>query len=233
MKIYLDIETATPLAESSLFAVMASAGPLPIFLHGYMQKHKVTAEEAFDMLALNPQYGIIHTIAIGYEVEGKVKIKSITNIDERALLKEVLSIIDKKETILIGHALKDFDLPFILRRALKYRLPISYIMPLGKKPWESTTQDTKEKWKMGSYMNTSSLKDICACLNIPTPKDDISGKDVSKLFWNGKEKDLIRINKYCAKDVLATMAVDYIMEQAGEIMDMPASYEYIINNKSI
>lgn len=232
MKLYIDIETATPLG-SLRDDTLLNKSPLSEYLQGYMQKNKVTAAEAFDMLALNPQYGIVHTIAIGYELEGKVKIKSITNTDEKALLKEVLSIIDKRESMLVGHSLKDFDLPFILRRAYRYRLPIKYIIPLGKKPWETTTQDTKEKWKMGSYMNTSSLKDICACLNIPTPKDDISGKDVSKLFWQGKEKDLVRINKYCAKDVLATMAVDYIMEQAGEIMAMPASYEYIINNKSI
>ena len=68
MKLYLDIETATPLAEGTLDNILPAKSPLSEYLHGYIQKHKVTAEEAFDMLALNPQYGIIHTIAIGYEV---------------------------------------------------------------------------------------------------------------------------------------------------------------------
>ena len=37
--------------------------------------------------------------------------------------------------------------------------------------------------------------------NIPTPKDDIDGSDVARVFY--EEKDLPRIVTYCQKDVLA------------------------------
>jgi len=42
---------------------------------------------------------------------------------------------------------------------------------------------------------------MCATLNIPTPKDDISGKDVWKVYW--QDHDLKRIVTYCEKDVIA------------------------------
>ena len=39
-------------------------------------------------------------------------------------------------------------------------------------------------------------------LGIPTPKDDISGADVARVYY--EEKDLERIAAYCKKDVVAT-----------------------------
>ena len=40
-------------------------------------------------------------------------------------------------------------------------------------------------------------------LDIPSPKDDIDGSEVGRVFW--EENDLRRIAKYCEKDVLAVM----------------------------
>ncbi len=39
-------------------------------------------------------------------------------------------------------------------------------------------------------------------LGIPTPKDDITGADVARVYY--EEKDLERIATYCKKDVVAT-----------------------------
>lgn len=232
MKLYLDIETATPTAT------LEDCRRTPTW--GFI-KSKVEAkgppllikqmEEYFSVLPLNPQYGIINTIALGWEDKGDIKIISYSISkaeDEELLLRKVLPYLNKPGNTLIGHAIRDFDLPFILRRALRYRLDIKAISPVGLKPWELAIEDTKEKWKMGSYSNTASLKDICACLQIPTPKDDISGKDVSKLFWGKDPKDLKRINTYCAKDVLATMRIDYAMSGLPDIKEENVITKYII-----
>jgi hypothetical protein len=37
--------------------------------------------------------------------------------------------------------------------------------------------------------------------NIPTPKDDISGADVARVYY--EDNDLERIKIYCEKDVIA------------------------------
>jgi predicted PolB exonuclease-like 3'-5' exonuclease len=71
----------------------------------------------------------------------------------------------------------------------------------GKKPWEINHIDTMELWKFGDYKAYTSLALLCHVFKIPTPKDDISGADVARVFY--EENDLQRIAKYCEKDVVA------------------------------
>ena len=71
----------------------------------------------------------------------------------------------------------------------------------GKKPWEISHLDTLELWKFGDYKAYTSLALLCHVFNIPTPKDDISGADVSRVYYVNKE--LKRIKTYCEKDVVA------------------------------
>ena len=70
----------------------------------------------------------------------------------------------------------------------------------GKKPWEIPHLDTFELWKFGDYKHYTSLNLLACVLNIPTPKDDISGKEVAHVFY--EEENLERIKVYCEKDVL-------------------------------
>jgi hypothetical protein len=58
-----------------------------------------------------------------------------------------------------------------------------------------------ELWKFGDYKAYTSLALLCHVFKIPTPKDDISGADVARVFY--EENDLPRIAKYCEKDVVA------------------------------
>ena len=71
----------------------------------------------------------------------------------------------------------------------------------GKKPWEVQHLDTMELWKFGDYKHYTSLKLLTSVFNIPTPKDDIQGSDVGRVYW--QDKDLDRIVIYCQKDVIA------------------------------
>jgi predicted PolB exonuclease-like 3'-5' exonuclease len=74
----------------------------------------------------------------------------------------------------------------------------------GKKPWETKHFiDTLELWKFGDYKHYTSLKLLAAVFGFPSPKDDIDGSEVGRVFW--EENDLPRIAKYCEKDVLATV----------------------------
>ena len=60
-------------------------------------------------------------------------------------------------------------------------------------------------WKFGDYKAYTSLKLLCGLFEIPTPKDDIDGSEVGKTYWN--EGDVLRIEVYCKKDVVATARV--------------------------
>ena len=51
------------------------------------------------------------------------------------------------------------------------------------------------------YKHYTSLSLLCELFNIPTPKDDIDGSQVAKVYW--EDKDIDRIIRYCEKDTLA------------------------------
>ena len=61
--------------------------------------------------------------------------------------------------------------------------------------------DTKDVWSFGSYSNQSNLVETCVALGIPSPKDDIWGSEVYRVFY--KENDIDRIARYCEHDVQA------------------------------
>src|SRR5690606_127690 len=70
----------------------------------------------------------------------------------------------------------------------------------GRKPWENADVDTLQLWKFGDYKHYTSLRLLAEILGIPTPKEDIDGKDVCRVYW--QEKNLTRITEYCQRDVV-------------------------------
>ena len=57
-------------------------------------------------------------------------------------------------------------------------------------------------WRLKNY---TSLKLMAHVLGIPSPKDDIDGSQVAKLFY--ENKDIDRIVVYCEKDVVTIAQV--------------------------
>ncbi|MGC6402427.1 MAG: ribonuclease H-like domain-containing protein [Flavobacteriaceae bacterium] len=55
-------------------------------------------------------------------------------------------------------------------------------------------------WRFGDYKHYTSLKLMAHVLNIPSPKDDIDGSQVSKIYY--EDQNLERIVEYCEKDTL-------------------------------
>ena len=55
-------------------------------------------------------------------------------------------------------------------------------------------------WRFGDYKLYTSLKLLAEILGIPSPKDDIDGSQVSKVYY--VDKNVERIVQYCEKDVI-------------------------------
>lgn len=168
------------------------------------------------------EFGKIICISLGYffEDESKklcFKIKNIFNDDENELLKTFVNTVKRfkakyKDFQFAGHNIKEFDIPYISRRLLIHQFPLPDFLPHpGAKPWEVTMFDSLQYWKFGDYKNYISLNLLAEVLNIPTPKDDISGKDVARVYY--EEKNLPRIAEYCAKDVIAVANIYLRMHQ--------------------
>ena len=165
-----------------------------------------TPESIYDRAAIYAEFGKIICISVGFFNEKRFRLKSFYGHDEKALLTDFANMLsryfDYPEAQLCAHNGKEFDFPYIARRMLINEIKIPRILQVaGKKPWETSFLDTMEMWKFGDNKNYTSLDLLCTVLNIPTPKDDINGSEVGRVYW--QENDLERIKTYCQKDVLA------------------------------
>jgi len=165
-----------------------------------------TPETLYQRAGIYAEFGKIICISAGFLKDHKFRIKSFYGDDEIILLNEFADLLNiyynTEGKILCAHNGKEFDYPYISRRMLINGIKIPEILNLqGKKPWEVAHLDTMELWKFGDFKSYTSLELLTAVFEIPTPKDDIDGSQVSAVYW--QEKDLERIVSYCQKDTLA------------------------------
>ncbi|RFS19777.1 3'-5' exonuclease [Chitinophaga silvatica] len=165
----------------------------------------------FDKAGIYAEFGKIVCISVGFfSVDNnryQLRLKSFYGDDEKELLKEFLELINKfhskhQRFQFAGHNIREFDIPFICRRSVIHNLSLPQPLQLhGFKPWEVPMLDTLHLWRFGDNRYYISLKLLTAVMGIATPKDDIDGSMVGKVYW--EEKDLQRIVTYCQKDVVA------------------------------
>ena len=165
-----------------------------------------TPESLYERAGIYAEFGKIVCISVGFFNGERFRLKSFYSHDEKALLADFADMLNKHYDSpyaqLCAHNGKEFDFPYIARRMMINGIQIPKVLQgAGKKPWETNFIDTMELWKFGDYKNFTSLDLLCAILDIPTPKDDINGSEVGRVYW--EENDLERIKTYCQKDVLA------------------------------
>lgn len=165
-----------------------------------------TPESIYDRAGIYAEFGKIIVISVGFLNGNEFRIKSFYGDDEKMLLEEFAELLNRyynyPDSMLCAHNGKEFDFPYIARRMIINGIDLPLILQMaGKKPWEIRHLDTMELWKFGDYKSYTSLDLLTAVFNIPTPKDDIDGSMVGKVYW--EDKDLERIRQYCQKDVLA------------------------------
>lgn len=189
----------------------------------FRERENIDLEASYERAGVYAEFGKIVCISVGYlrqtRGERKFRMTSYYGHDEAVLLHEFANLLNNhfstKSHILCGHNVKEFDLPFIARRMLVHGIALPMLLDTaGKKPWEVSHLDTLELWKFGDYKHYTSLKLLTKLFDIPTPKDDIDGSQVSAVYYN--EGDLDRIELYCRKDVVATAQL--VLRYRGEAL---------------
>ena len=186
----------------------------------YQRRDEITAEEFYPSSGIWAEFGKIICISAGYfTFKGDVRTFRVTSFygEEINLLKDfknlLISHFSQAKHLLCAHNGKEFDFPYIARRMIINGIELPYKLNLfGKKPWEIAHLDTLELWKFGDYKNYTSLKLLTNVLNIPSPKDDIDGSDVYRVYY--EENDIARIIDYCEKDTIAVAQI--ILRLRGE-----------------
>ena len=167
-------------------------------------------EELYAKAGVYAEFSKVICIGLGYYNEKEFRVKAIAGNDERKLLEEFLEIVkthfNKAEHYFCAHNGKEFDYPFLSRRIVVNGLSFPKNFQLqGKKPWEVKHLDTMEMWRFGDVKNFTSLNLLAHIFNIPSPKDDMDGSMVAKVYH--EDKNLDKIKKYCLKDVVTLARV--------------------------
>lgn len=168
-----------------------------------------------DKAGIFAEFSKVICISVGFFIIEKKEIKELRvrsyySDDEKEVLEAFQLLLNDyfnqpKSNFLCGHNLREFDIPFLCRRLLVNHMELPKLLKLsGKRPWQiQHVLDTLDLWRFGDFKHYISLDLLASIFNIPSPKDDIDGTQVHDVYW--KDKDMIRIAKYCEKDV-ATVA---------------------------
>jgi len=206
--LFLDIETVPMVAEYNLLPDNYKklwARKSEFIPH----RPEETPETLFARAGIYAEFGKIICISVGtvrlVENKRSIKLKSFYGDDEKKVLTDFVQLLNthynKKENLLCGHNAKEFDIAYLCRRMMIHGIKLPTVLDVaGKKPWEVSTIDTMELWRFGDFKNFTSLELLATIFDIPTPKDDIAGSDVARVYY--VEKNLERIVTYCQKDVL-------------------------------
>ncbi len=179
----------------------------------YQRKEEFSAEEFYPSAGIWSEFGKIICISVGYfDFQNDKRTFRTTSFygEELKILKDfknlLISHFSEAKHLLCAHNGKEFDFPYIARRMIINGLELPYKLNLfGKKPWEVPHLDTMELWKFGDFKNYTSLKLLTNVLGIPSPKEDIDGGDVYRVFY--EENDISTIVDYCERDTIAVAQI--------------------------
>lgn len=209
--LFIDIETVAAEKKLTKESPLWASWEYKI-KHGKDPLEEGDPSETFnEKAALFAEFGKIVCITIGKMFKGQLMLKSFSSDSEKELLTKFAAAIESviarnKNTILVGWAIKGFDMPWIMRRLLVHQIELPLLFDTaGEKPWTVTAIDLMELWK-GTAFTGGSLISVATALGLTNPKDDIEGCQTTDTYY--KEKDgLERIRVYCEKDVLTTVNI--------------------------
>jgi len=169
--------------------------------------------------SLYPTFAKILCISFIYDNDGELHTGTLKG-EESEIIGQFNELLENYIDFIVGHNILQFDLPFIIRRAMVNGIPYKnlpkYLHVVGKKPWNlHYIYDTKQKLTFTSNFGgviTPSLEQACYEANIDTPKTDIvNGGNLVPFIKSGGDIELIY--EYCEKDVYTTYRLYEWMNQ--------------------
>ncbi|MEI2694316.1 MAG: 3'-5' exonuclease [Saprospiraceae bacterium] len=211
--LFIDIETVSQFqAYESLDFKWQSMFERKIRYFQEKEPEKSPDQLYHDKAAIYAEFGKIVCIGLGFFHKGQLRITTLCGDDEAELIEKFFQIVQSHfnnpdKHFICGHNIKEFDVPYICRRALINGIALPALFNISsKKPWElKYLLDTLDMWKFGDQKNYVSLELLTACFNLETSKSDIDGSMVGKVYY--EDHDLKRIGEYCSRDVWVTANV--------------------------
>ena len=175
----------------------------------FEENRDMTDEQLYQAkAALTPEFARIVCATFGrlnfIGEDPNVIIKSYCSGHEDEVLDGIQKVFDKFSSLKFsGHNIKRFDIPMMCKRLLIHGRSLPKGLQIQNlKPWEMPFIDTSELWSFGAWQEGFvSLELLVTSIGLETPKGDIKGEEVSRVFW--QDGDTQRIAEYCQRDVFA------------------------------
>ena len=156
-------------------------------------------------------------------------------LNSRVKSQQVRSVLDRlyrtnKNKVLIGHNFTKFDVPFYIKRLLKYRNDLVIEDKQGKpfkigipdilkkmliaKPWEQVVVDTADIWKFGG-ISKPSLKQIERFVDYKRDDKEVLNENINKYFWGTEPADREQAMKEIA--MVGSSDIEIIMDFMTEM----------------
>lgn len=153
-----------------------------------------------------PYHKIVSICAVIADSFGKfIKVNKIDGKDEKEMITNFFAFIEKFEPKLVSFNGKNYDMPLLVLRALKYNIKAAHYLDTQSDKWnnyKTRFSELKHCDLFESFGATRGLKldTLCAMTDLPG-KYEIHGDEVMKLYY---EKKYEKIHEYCESDALNT-----------------------------
>lgn len=180
------------------------------------------------------EHAKVISVSIGFLTGEEFRVKTLTSCQEVPILQKLAEILTKART-LAGHNIKEFDIPFLMRRYIINNIPVPGILNvMDKKPWEIPFHDTMEMWGSTQWKYRVSLDLLATILGIPSPKKSLSGDQIAPLYYSifkegenmfGKEDQVLnQIKEYNAGDVVTNAKIYARLKGLPDLKDEQVKY---------
>lgn len=180
-----------------------------------------------------PYHKIVSICAVISDHYGKfIKVNKIDGENEKEMIHNFFAFIEKYEPKLVSFNGKNYDMPLLVLRALKYNIKAANYLDTQSDKWnnyKTRFSELKHCDLFESFGSTRGLKldTICAMADLPG-KYDVHGDEVMKLYYEDK---IEKIHEYCESDVLNTYMLFLKYELIkGNVSD--EDYAYFLNSMS-
>lgn len=216
--IFYDIETGA-LPETELAALVPPFDPAEVKTGNLKDPDKIAAKLAeaevnhrrdfFEKAALDPLTGRVVAVGLRYPDSGEFAV--IGHDDEAATLREFWEAARGEMgriNRMVGFNTHLFDLPFLIRRSWKHRVPVPFGIRRGRY-WSEEMVDLRDGWQLGDRMARGSLDVIAKHLGVGAKNGD--GKTFAEM-WS---RDRTQAVAYLRNDVQLTAKVAEVLGAVG------------------
>ena len=213
-----DIETG-PLPEAELAALLPPFDPAEVKTGNIKDPDKIAAKVAeaetnhrrdfLDRAALDPLTGRVVAVGLLYPDSGEFVV--VGHDDEAATLREFWEATRGEMgriNQMVGFNTHLFDLPFLIRRSWKHRVPVPFGIRRGRY-WSEEMVDLRDGWQLGDRMARGSLDVIAKHLGVGAKNGD--GKAFAEMWASDRAQAVA----YLRNDVQLTAKVADVLACRG------------------